>query len=54
MVNYAKASELMYELGFCTEAATERSLMLDVWKHLKGDENEGVKLNNLKAFLCAI
>lgn len=37
-----------------TESNEERILFVDLWRWLKGDENDGVKTDNLKLFLAAI
>lgn len=36
------------------ESNEERILFVDLWRCLKGDENVGVKTDNLKLFLAAI
>jgi hypothetical protein len=54
MLNYDAMSTVMFELGFITENPLERTLVLDIWNHLKGDDFEGVSSHNLKIYLSAI
>jgi len=46
----------MIHLGFVSskEVATERALLLDFWKLMKGDENSEIHEQTLKVFLCCI
>ena len=59
MINYFNANEILREMGFISsqnniETNEERILFVDFWRWLKGDENDGVKCENLKIFLGAI
>jgi len=59
MVNYFNAGEILKCMGFTTskdniESNEERILFIDMWRCLRGDDNEGVHSNNLKMFLGGI
>ena len=59
-LNYFNSSEILKEMGFMfsdqdhNDKADERMLFLEFWKWLKGDENEGVSIENFKKFLLWI
>lgn len=59
-LNYFNTSEILKEMGFMfsdqdhNDKADERMLFADFWKCLKGDENDGVSIENLKRLLLSI
>jgi hypothetical protein len=58
-VNYLKLKELLICLGLITEAAAnadsvERALLYDLWKLLKGEEQEEVALDDVKLAVIGI
>ena len=59
MINYFNAGQILKEMGFMSsknniETNEERILFIDMWRSMKGDNNEGVQSDNLKIFLGAI
>jgi hypothetical protein len=56
-LNYFKTNELLFNMGFLSGKAssdtTERILLLDMWKILQGEENNGIHENNIRKFLQA-
>lgn len=61
ILNYKKAVDVLTELGFMHFPLSEkhvnnseRQLLFDIWRTLKGYENNGVNIRNFKLFLLAI
>jgi hypothetical protein len=59
-LNYFYTSEVVKRMGFMytdanhNDKADERMLFIDFWRSLRGDENDGVDINNLKTLLLII
>lgn len=57
-VNYVKLGQLLTELGFLpvnlTPDSVERELLFDLWNMLKGEDNNGIIVSNLKNILLII
>ncbi len=58
-LDYLKVKDLLVAMGFIPEGAAsadskERALLYDMWKLLKGEEQDEVKLSDLKVFLQGI
>ena len=47
-------ADLMRELGFLSDATSEKDKIRDIWSILDGDSNNGILALNLKVFLSAI
>jgi tellurite resistance protein len=49
---------MLFNMGFLSGKAssdtTERMLLLDMWKILQGEENNGIHENNIRKFLQAV
>jgi hypothetical protein len=58
MLNYVKLGQLLTELGYLPANlkpdSIERELLFDLWNLLKGEENNGIKIKNIKSLLLAI
>ena len=59
MINYLKLKDLLVGIGMITEAAAntdsqERLLLYDIWKNLKGEENEEVPIKDVKLVVMTI
>lgn len=61
ILNYKKAVRVLTDLGFMhshmfgkNHNNTERQLMFDIWRNLKGNENNGINIRNFKLFLLAV
>jgi len=62
ILNYKKAVDLLIKLGFmhhpCEgikfDVQRERQLLFDMWRALKGNENDGVTIRNFKLLLLGI
>jgi len=55
LINYFTTCEILKDMGFIStkegnETNEQRILFVDLWRSLKGDENEGVLERNLKVF----
>ena len=58
-VNYLRLKELLLSLGLISEAAansdsSERALLYELWKALRGEEREEVSLGDVKVLILAI
>jgi len=61
ILNYKKAVSVLTDLGFMQYSneqkflnQKERQLLFDIWRILKGNENNGINIRNFKLFLLAI
>ena len=57
-INYVKLGQLLTELGFLpvnmTPDSVERELLFDMWNLLKGEQNNGITINNLRKVLLVV
>jgi hypothetical protein len=57
-MNYVKLAQLLVELGYIppniAPDSVERELLFDIWNILKGEENNGICVSNIKKFLLGI
>jgi len=57
-VNYVKLGQLLTELGFLpvnlTPDQVERELLFDLWNMLKGEDNNGISVKNIRNVLLVI
>jgi len=60
-LTYLRVGELLKKLGFLTDGiddqekhSLERLQLFDMWRVLKGEENSGVTLKNLRVFLTGV
>jgi hypothetical protein len=57
-INYVKLGQLLTELGFLpmnlTPDSVERELLFDLWNMLKGEDFNGISIDNLKKILLII
>ncbi len=57
-INYVKLGQLLTELGFLpmnlTPDSVERELLFDLWNMLKGEDFNGISIDNLKKVLLII
>lgn len=58
MINYVKLGQLLTELGFLptnlTPDSVERELLFDLWNMLKGEDFNGISIENLKKIVLII
>ncbi len=57
-LNYMKLGQLLTEMGYIpmniASDSIERELLFDMWNILKGEENNGVTIINIKKFLLSV
>lgn len=53
-INYMQANLIMGDLGFSNEIASTSVLVHDLWRLMKGDEHDSIKVPTLKVFLAGI